>query len=186
MTRTCIFITFIEIRISENWKYLILSASHQYLHLAYDRISHLDMFSISKPVLTTYAIFQCLKTLGFLVNYSWQKLSGHKDKRLCFVVVFCCFIFWKCSQISQKGFGYISQIICRGETAVDICQKGQIWINFTRLFALLHINFNMLKIISFLNGSPFIEAETYDKGMSLIKLFIITECVWPHIAISLK
>lgn len=85
-----------------------------------------------------------------------------------------------------KIFGYISQIICRGETDVDICQKGQIFINFTRLLVLLHINFNMLKIISFLNDSSIFGAETNDKDTISIKLFIITESVWPHIAISLK
>lgn len=118
------------------------------MHLAYGRIAHLDTLQLANQTFW-YAIqiFQYFKTVGFLVNYKRQILSGH-NKRLCFVFVFCCLFYWKCSQISQKEFGYISQIICRGETDVDICQKGQIWINFTRLFALLHINFNMLKIIS--------------------------------------
>lgn len=53
-------------------------------------------------------------------------------------------------------------------------------------FVFLYINFNMFKIIFFLNGSFFIEVEIYDKSMSLIKLFIIIECVWLYIVILLK
>lgn len=135
--------------------------------------------------ISSLAIFQYFKTVGFLLNYKRQILSGH-NKRLCFVFVFCCLFYWKCSLIWQKEFGYISQIICRGETDVDICQKGQIWKKFTRLLVLLHINFNMLKIITFLNGSSFPGVKTNDKDTILIKLFIITESVWPHIVISLK
>lgn len=156
------------------------------MHLAYGRIAHLDMLQLANQTFW-YAIqiFQYFKTVGFLVNYKRQILSGH-NKRLCFVFVFCCLFYWKCSLIWQKEFGHISQIICRGETDVDICQKGQIWKNFTRLLVLLHINFNMLKIISFLNDSSIFGAETNDKDTISIKLFIITESVWPHIAISLK
>lgn len=145
------------------------------MHLAYGRIAHLDMLQLANQTFW-YAIqiFQYFKTVGFLVNYKRQ------------VFVFCCLFYWKCSLIWQKEFGHISQIICRGETDVDICQKGQIWKNFTRLLVLLHINFNMLKIISFLNGSSFPGVKTNDKDTILIKLFIITESVWPHIVISLK
>lgn len=50
------------------------------MHLAYGRIAHLDMFSISKPVLATLirdTNSSVLKNHG--LNYKRKKLSGHKD-----------------------------------------------------------------------------------------------------------
>lgn len=53
-------------------------------------------------------------------------------------------------------------------------------------FVFLYINFNMFKIIFFLNGSFFFGVKINDKDMILIKLFIIIESVWLYIVILLK
>lgn len=59
------------------------------MHLAYGRIAHLDMFSISKPVLATLirdTNSSVLKNHG--LNYKRKNSVDTKIKRLCFVFGF--------------------------------------------------------------------------------------------------